>query len=323
MTGKQRFLYALKGNQPDHIPLWELEFHLYNKYSQRQIVLGREFEALRSGQQDAALHQNAEVIVAVACQLGFSAVTAPGRYWEEAPGQPAYYWLPGEIHWKQIEILRKVAGEQIAVVRGIPGMICPPGGIGYEEFCYRLYDAPEEIDQEARKRLEAGLDYARRARDAGCDAVFCACDIADNHGVFFSPPHLERFWTPYLHKWASTVAEMGLYTILHSDGNLTGVLDILAASPLHALQAIDPIAGMDIEQVKRQVGHKLCLCGNVDCGTLHFGPIDKIKEQTAHVCQVARPGGRFVLGASNAVFREMPPEHYDAMLATWREHGRY
>ncbi len=323
MTGRERFLTALSGTQPDHVPLWELEFHLFNKYSEPQIVLGGEFEALSPKQQETALYENAEIIVAVACSLGHSAVTAPGRYWEQAPGQPAYYWLPGEMHWKQLEILRQVAGNRLAVVRGVPGMICPPAGSQYETFCYTLFDAPEQIDEQARQTLASGLEYARRAHDAGCDAVFCACDVADNHGVFFPPAQMERFWTPYLHKWASALTDMGLYTILHSDGNLTSILDVLAASPLHALQAIDPIAGMDIAAVKKQVGDKLCLCGNVDCGLLHFGPIDKIREQTARVCQVAGPGGRFVLGASNAVFRETPTEHYDAMLETWRQEGKY
>lgn len=323
MTGKQRFLAALKGEQPEFVPVWELEFHLFNKYSQRQLALGKEFADLSPSQQDRALQVNAEIMVAVACQLGHDAITAPGRYWEVAPGEPAYWWLPEDAHWKQLEILRKAAGEQVALVKSVPGMICPPSGTGYEQFCYQLFDAPEEVDEQAKKTLEAGIDFARKARDCGADAVFNACDIADNHGVFFPPAQLERFWTPYLHKWASALRQMGLYTILHSDGNLTSVLDILAASPLHALQAIDPIAGMDIEYAKQRVGHKLCLCGNVDCGVLHFGPIEKIRDQTAHVCKVAKPGGRFILGASNAVFREMPSEHYDAMLAAWREHGTY
>ena len=105
-------------------------------------------------------------------------------------------------------------------------MICPPSGNGYEEFCYRLFDAPEQIDEQARKMLQRAWSSPRQARDCGADAVFNACDIADNHGVFFSPAQLERFWTPYLHKWATAVTEMGLYTILHSDGNLTSILDV-------------------------------------------------------------------------------------------------
>jgi uroporphyrinogen decarboxylase len=318
MTGREQFLATLAGKQTDHVPFWELEFHLFDRYADRPLVLGKQFADLSAAQQEITLRENAETIVAVARKLGHSAVTTPGRYWEVSPGEPAYWWLPQEDHWRQLAALRKAAGNEIAVVRGVPGMICPPGGAGYEEFCYKLFDAPEEIDAQAAKTLQDGLEYARKARDLGADAVFNACDIADNHGVFFSPVQLERFWLPYLHKWAAAVTEMGLYTILHSDGNLTKVLDLLAASPLHALQAIDPIAGMDLAYVKQRVGHKLCLCGNVDCGVLHFGPAEKIRDLTERTISVGKPGGRFVLGASNAVFREMPVAHYDAMVSAWR-----
>ena len=141
--------------------------------------------------------------------------------------------------------------------------------------------------------------------------------------MFFSPAQLERFWLPYLHKWATAVRDMGLYTILHSDGDLTKVLDLLAASPLQALQAIDPIAGMDLAETKREVGDRLCLCGNVDCGVLHFGPVEKIRDLTRRTLEVGKPGGRYVLGASNAVFQEMAVEHYDAMMGAWQERGDY
>jgi uroporphyrinogen decarboxylase len=198
-----------------------------------------------------------------------------------------------------------------------------PLGDDYQAFCYRLFDAPEQVAEQAERTVRAGIAQARRARDEGADAVCDACDIADNHGVFFSPPQMERFWFPYLECWTRAVREMGLYAILHSDGNLTAILDRLADSDLHALQAIDPVAGMEIGAVKRQVGDRLCLCGNVDCGLLQFGPPERIVAETARLCREAMPGGRFVLGASNAVFREIPPSHYEAMLGAWREHGSW
>ena len=49
------------------------------------------------------------------------------------------------------------------------------------------------------------------------------------------------------------------------------VQEPVADSLLDALQAIDPVAGMDMLQVKAQVGDRLCLCGNVDCGLLVMG----------------------------------------------------
>ena len=171
--------------------------------------------------------------------------------------------------------------------------------------------------------VSSGTLTAGRSRDLGADAVCDACDIADNHGVFFPPAQMERFWYPYFHKWTAAIKDMDLYSILHSDGNLTKILDELADSDLHALQAIDPVAGMDIASVKAQVGDRLCLCGNMDCGLLQFGSPEKIAGEGARIIEAAKLGGRFVFGATNVIFSEIPPAHYEAMLQAWREHGRY
>jgi uroporphyrinogen decarboxylase len=114
-----------------------------------------------------------------------------------------------------------------------------------------------------------------------------------------------------------------MFSILHSDGNLTGTMPQLLDSGFHGLQAIDPIAGMDIFAIKQQVGQRLCLCGNIDCGLLQFGPVEKIANQTASVCNELKTGGGFILGASNAVFQGISPQHYKAMIDAWQTHGRY
>jgi hypothetical protein len=324
LTGRERMRRALAGAcSLDHVPLWEIEFHKWDHYAGRPLVLGYEFARLSAADQEQALQSNAKIMVEVAYRLGHSAITCPGGYWEAAPGLPAYYWLPEEASWRQLRVLRAAAGDELALVMFTDGVIMPPPGAGYEEFCYRLHDAPQEIDAQAARSLSAGIEQAKRARDLGADVVGVAADIADNHGVFFSPKHLARFWMPYLCRWAAAVREMGLYSLLHSDGNLNTILEQLAGSGLHGLQAIDPIAGMDIAAVKAAVGDRLCLCGNVDCALLHSGPPEAVGAQTANLCRVAKPGGRFVLGASNAVFTEIPASHYEAMLAAWGEHGGY
>ncbi|MFB3882827.1 MAG: uroporphyrinogen decarboxylase family protein [Armatimonadota bacterium] len=117
--------------------------------------------------------------------------------------------------------------------------------------------------------------------------------------------------------------ELGRYSILHTDGMLDPIPDELADSGLDALQAIGPIAGMDIGKTKQAVGSRLCLCGNLDCGLLQFGPPDRIYETARNAVLAAKPGGGFVLGGSDAVFKEIPLEHYQAMLQAWPDVGRY
>ena len=110
-------------------------------------------------------------------------------------------------------------------------------------------------------------------------------------------------------------------TILHSDGNLAPLLESLASTELDALQAIDPVAGMDIIETKKAAEGRLCLCGNVDLRLLTSGPEEAIRENVREICLGCKEGGGFVLGATNAVYDEIPLSNYRAMIDAGREYG--
>jgi uroporphyrinogen decarboxylase len=314
---------ALELRRPEGaVPIWELGFYCWDQASGRHVVLGREFEALTAREQRRALDENADIILSVSEQLHFAAVTVPGNYWEAAPGVPAYYWLPEDARWEQTRIIREQAPGDLLTVGGSGGVICPPMK-GYAEFCYKLFDAPDEVEELARRTLAAGLESARRLRDAGVAVAVTSSDIADNHGPFFNPEQMQRFILPFMAEWAAGVRDMGLYAVLHSDGDMHPILDDVANAGLHAIQAVDPVAGMDIRRAKQQVGDRLCLCGNVDCGLLLTGPVERVGEATRDLLLSCKDGGGLVLGASNAVVPETPFENYMAMIRTWEDHGQY
>ena len=318
---KSDMVAALEKRTPEGaVPIWELEFHAWDAASGRHVVLGREFEALTSAAREMALHANAEIMLTVAVEMGWGAMTVPGGYWDEAPGKPAYYCLPDDARFRQMEVLKKLAPDDLMLVASATGVIAANY---YDEFCLRMFEDPESIDRQAEETLLGSLDMVRRFRDLGAGAVFTASDIADNSGPFFSPPQMERWIYPFLHRWSDSVRSFGLFAILHSDGDLTSCMDRLAASGVDAIQAIDPVAGMNIEAVKQQVSGRVCLCGNIDCGLLLTGTPDRVFESTRRLLVACKPGGGFVLGASNAVQPEVPMANYRAMIAAWRQFGRY
>ena len=198
-----------------------------------------------------------------------------------------------------------------------------PESENYVEFSYKLFDAPDEIDTMAKQTLQAGIEDMKKFRDAGADAVFNAADIADNSGMFFNPEQTERFILPYLREWAAKAKAMGLYSILHTDGNIMACLEDIAGSGINALQAIDPVAGMDMRKVKDIVDGRLCLCGNIDCGLLLTGTSDDIYASSRELLVNCKQGGGLVLGASNACQAEMPVENYLAMIEAWKDFGQY
>ena len=173
---------ALECRTPEEsVPIWELEFHAWDAASGRHVVLGREFEALSTSAREKALYTNAEIMLAVAEEMGWSALTVPGGYWDEAPGEPAYYCLPEKARFRQMGVLKKMAPDNLMLVASATGVLAADY---YEEFCLRMFEDPESIDHQAEAMLRLSLELLRRFRDLGAGAVFTASDIAANSSHF-------------------------------------------------------------------------------------------------------------------------------------------
>lgn len=307
------FLKALECQPHMHIPLWELEFHLWNKFSEQPFYCGEDFLQLSTKGKEKTLFTNAEVICEVSQQLNFSGVTVPGGYWELAPGVPAYFWLPDEYRFRQIEILKKVLPASISLVANSGGVMAMPDADNYISFSYKLFENPQEIDELATNTLNRGLENVKRFADLGIDVMLTASDIADNSGPFFAPDQMERFILPHLIKWAESVRNVGARSILHTDGNINLYLDELANSGINAIQAIDPVAGMDIMETLVKVQNRICLCGNIDCGLLLTGNPEEVSHETIKLLQEVKDYPGFVIGASNAVQQEVDKENFQSV----------
>jgi uroporphyrinogen decarboxylase len=116
---------------------------------------------------------------------------------------------------------------------------------------------------------------------------------------------------------------MGFYVIKHTDGNIMPILDQLVESNPHALHSIDPQAGVDIAEVKRLIGDKVCLIGNVNCGLLQTGTEDEVRESVRYSLKNGMPGGGYIFSTSNCIYTGMALERYELMLDIWRKEGIY
>ena len=111
--------------------------------------------------------------------------------------------------------------------------------------------------------------------------------------------------------------------IKHTDGNLMAVMDQIVQAAPHALHSIDPMAGMDIRQIKEDYGDKIALCGNVHCAAMQTGTPEQIHESAEYCLRYAKPGGGYIFSTSNCVFRGMPLESYDLIHKIWQENRQY
>lgn len=221
-----------------------------------------------------------------------------------------------------IDLVREKSGNKYFLMLHGDATFSIPSGPEMKNFVYRLADEPDKVKQEADMMVNAALQKAETiARHGGLDGFALCSDYCFNTGPFLSPSLFSEFVTPYLAKLIKGYRDMGFYVIKHSDGNIMPILDQLVQANPHALHSLDPQAGVDIGEVKRLVGDKVCLIGNVNCGLLQTGSDDEVIESARYALQAGMPGGGYIFSTSNCVYTGMPLERYELMLKIWKEEG--
>ncbi|MHC4713693.1 MAG: uroporphyrinogen decarboxylase family protein, partial [Planctomycetota bacterium] len=168
--------------------------------------------------------------------------------------------------------------------------------------------------------LERG---GKLAAHGGLDGFALCCDYCFNTGPFLSPAQFSEFVTPYLARLIAGYRDMGFYTIKHTDGNIMPILDQLVEADPHALHSLDPQGGVDIAEVKRLYGDRVCLIGNVNCGALDTGTDEEAVASARYALKYGMPGFGYVFSTSNCVYTGMRLERYELMLDVWRKEGNY
>jgi len=170
--------------------------------------------------------------------------------------------------------------------------------------------------------LSVMLRIARRAIRAGADIIVLGDDYAGTRGPMFSPAVFRTFVLPRLKKMVDTIHEEGGKVVKHSDGSLWLLLDDMVGAGIDGLNPIEQVAGMDLGEVKRKYGSRLCLIGNVDCGhLLSHGTTDEVEAAVRECIRQGAPGGGYMLSSSNSIHSGVKPENYLAMIAAGRKYG--
>ncbi|HBD86577.1 MAG TPA: hypothetical protein DC001_04040, partial [Clostridiales bacterium] len=91
----------------------------------------------------------------------------------------------------------------------------------------------------------------------------------------------------------------------------------------HAIHSKDPMAKVDIKDVKKLVGGKVCLCGNVNCALMQTGTEEEVIESAEYCLTHGKPGGGYIFCTSNIPFKGLPPDRYKLILDVWKRMRAY
>ena len=193
--------------------------------------------------------------------------------------------------------------------------------MGMERFCEGLYTDERLVRALVERIGEIQVAVAERLmRFEAVGAIWAPDDVAFRTGTIIAPDWLAAHVFPYYRRIVEICHAAGRPTIYHSDGELANVLDVILDCGFDGLHPIEP-ESMDIYELRRRVGKRLCLLGNIRVHTLATGTPTEIRDLVRDRVQRLGHEGAYCVGASNSVPNYVPIENYAAMLEASAEFG--
>ena len=192
---------------------------------------------------------------------------------------------------------------------------------GFEELCYMLAD-DEELFRDLTDKIGATMlaIWKRLLREYG--DIFCVCRFGDDLGyksaTMFSHESLRRYVFPHYKRVIDEIHAHGKPFLLHSCGNLLGVMDDILATGIDAKHSNEDIIAPFADWVERY-GGRIGNFGGIDTDNLCRMDEKQIREEIRDILRQCAGHGGIAFGTGNSVPSYVPPENYLAMNGAARE----
>ena len=340
MNGYERFMTALRREQPDRVPTWELIINrpvidaLYGpeathidfveKEEMDGICVFGNYRTVKELSEDSYIGE-----FGVTWKLASNGVYYPHGGPITSAADVEKWESPDPDDENRFATLR----EAVQRFKGEKAIVF----LAHETFEFSHYLMGGMSNLFLNYALEPGICLAlseklveyncriiANAVSAGADAIVTGDDYATEKGPLISPEYFETFAVPYIKRVVEASHRAGVPHIKHTDGRLWPVMEQLIGTGIDAFDPVEPLAGMDIGDMKRKFGHRIALVGNIDCSILLCrGTPEMVEEAVKETIAKASVGGGHILASSNSIHPGVRPELYRAMAQAARKYGVY
>ncbi len=338
MSGRERFLTALRREQPDKLPLWELIVNrpvieaLYGDITYLDFAEIEEHDGVTIFEDWRPSEQVSEDTVRAEWGIVWRPAASGIPYVVEHPLRSETdlvgYVPPDPDADYRLDSLQKAVerfkGERAIVFLGHEAFEFSHYLRGMDNLLMDYVLNPDFAHRLARMITDYKTRVLERAAQMGADVLLTGDDYAHRLAPIMSPVHFREFVLPYLQECVDVAHQTGVPFIKHTDGNLWPIMDMLVETGIDCLDPIEPLASMDIGEVKEKYGDRIAVAGNVDCGELlSRGTPEQVVEAVKETIAKGAVGGGHILASSNSIHPAVKPENYRAMVQAAREFGQY
>ena len=196
--------------------------------------------------------------------------------------------------------------------------------IGMENELMLMLDKPDFISEllEAHTSLVISIYEGFVDRGIRFDGVRLADDLGYRTSTLVSPTLYRDLVFPHHERLCSYFAERGLPTMLHSDGNIDGLIPDFLKAGFRGLHPLEVKAGLDLGNLRSKYGNSLVVYGNIDARALAGSP-EEIEREISTKLSIARQTGAYIFHSDHSVPNDVPLENYRLAMEFAEKYGSY
>jgi len=189
---------------------------------------------------------------------------------------------------------------------------------GAENAYLDIATKPDELLELIDFATDSLIVWAAALVEAGADIIGLSDPTSTGDAI--SREAFKKFVFPFLKRQVKTIKRMGVPVTLHICGDTNDRVDLMAATGVDGISIEEKV---DLAYVKKLVGSKVCVIGNVPPLSFLEGTPQQVERETKECIEKAAEGGGYILAPGCGIPPDSPIENLWAYINAGKKFGRY
>jgi hypothetical protein len=197
--------------------------------------------------------------------------------------------------------------------------------VGLENVLLWIGLYPGEVARFVERLGAFALELAKaqiKAAGGLLDGLVIWGDVAYRKDLLFSPEYWRKHFKPVVKAIADECHAHGLPVIYHGCGNVRRIFGDFIEAGVDAYNPLEAKAGLDVVELRRQYGHRIAFCGNMDVLVWACGSEEELRHAVLTKLNAGKGGG-FIFQSDHSVPSNVSARNYEFVVNLVREYGRY
>jgi uroporphyrinogen decarboxylase len=197
--------------------------------------------------------------------------------------------------------------------------------IGSENVMMWIGLYPDELGKFIKRVGDFVIEVTKaqiKAADGLLDGMVIWGDVAYVNGMLFSPVFWREHFKPIVKKQTEICHENNIPVIYHGCGNVSEIFEDFIEIGIDTYNPLEAKSGLDLVDLRKEFGHRLGFCGNMDALAWANDPLEDLKESVLRKLNAAKGGG-WIFQSDHSVPGNISAERYEYVINLVREYGSY